>query len=166
MLQKYYRFLLGKLRKRYLAEYYTSLDDLPVWNWWEVQKGEFKHLLKDSSSKLDNRLESVLEQLHEQYIKEFGLDSRFKKILRLRTEIQILKNEKAITGDLSKQIFIDVKEVELKALISNTPEGSNKETTAAISKFMGFPIIVKKISVIDYYSNIELMKKSFSNGRK
>ena len=69
------------------ASVYSSIDDLPQWNWVQIHKtGNLAYIKKlDTYRKLDQDSSSTLEQIwlniYDEYLEEFGLSKEYKELL-------------------------------------------------------------------------------------
>lgn len=154
--------ILNKIIGKKLT-HYSGIDDLPVWNWLRInESNDLSFLLltkREVNTKEHEYLNTIFESIYEQFITAFGVNETMKRAMELRRDIGVLKLEMAISGDLSRQTFIDIKEDELGKLLLETEKQSNITMKAYVDKFMGFHIDEKKVSVKEYYSYIELLKK-------
>jgi len=161
LLKRFYQYLSRKLENKSLDRYYTSIEEMPVHNWWKLhEKNDFKQLLKNRKHKLTSRKEDVLDLLQNEFIEVFGIDENYSRYLKKQIEIELLKIKIAKTGDKSHQIFIDMLEVELED-VTKREEGKNlRNNTIAIEKYMGFKLTAKEVTVYEYYSYVKALEKA------
>jgi hypothetical protein len=161
---KIVKFLQRKLN------YYTGIDDLPAWNWFRINEtDDITYLLhrRRAVSKLERKhLEEIFGKIYEDYINTFGISEMLKQIMILKRDIAVLRLDMAINDDGSRQTFIDIKESELKQILLDAEGENNIQIKAYVEKFMGFHIDERAVSVKDYYSYIELLKREVDNSHK
>jgi hypothetical protein len=93
------------------------------------------------------------EKLHDQYIEKYGLSKLYKKLLSLMKEKALLECTFVITRDRFKLTQIELKEVELKSAIANNSNGMTiEEALVYLSKWIGYRLNPKEISVVEYFN--------------
>lgn len=149
--------------------YYDSIEELPIWNWFKIQENDDVSYLLKAQSKLndDQKIElgQVFERIYQEFLKLFGISDEFYQIISLRREIAIMKLDMYLNNDASMETFIEIKELELAKLLKSNEGSTTHELKARIEKFMGFRLDEKMVSVKEFYSYIELIKKEFKNGK-
>jgi len=80
-----YKGIFEAILKR-LPIYYTSIDNLPVYNWFKISKGEFKYLYKVNLSYIPNFFGHVIVNMVYQF------DYLDLSLLRKKAEFQVLKS--------------------------------------------------------------------------
>lgn len=141
--------------KKVSEKLYSSIEDLPIWNWNQVHDtGNLGYLLHDHSEEEREDLGSTWDSLYDQYIKAFGISKQYLKELQIRKKIAQLQCELIITGDLSLKSFIGAEESYLEDMRKGkklTFYGSIKN----IEKDRGFRFDPKIESVKTYYTYID-----------
>lgn len=165
-LQNSGRALLGSLRRAKLnyksssskgtiqkyAGYYQSIEDFPVYNWYKCLGGEIKFVRKavNGSNEVDI---IVWEQLHDEYIKEFGLSKVHAKLLKVIKDKALQELDYVITGDRFKLTLIEMEETRLKNMLATTSGGVTiEEMLIHMSKWLGQWIKTKEISVKEFFT--------------
>lgn len=155
--------IIKRIFKSKEAEYYGSIYDLPIYNWFKaIDLNNLGFLRKEStflSSKevdQDNtqKAEEVWHYLINQKTEEFGQDERYTDLLTLRKQIGLLQVQFAITKN--KRILTDIV-VKQSQLPDNEKKGNfdyNKEI-GIVSKWLGYSINPRKMSLYEY----EIAKK-------
>lgn len=145
-------------------KHYTSIDDLPQYNWRMIsEKNDLSFLLLNKHQKFDKiKMEKVFEQIKDEYIDTFGISENYKKILDLRKDIVCLQIEIAVSGDRFIENHIDIAKIELKKLLENTSKGKPSETTVHLSKHMGFQVNERTITVREYAEMVEVMRNELT----
>ena len=147
------------------SEVYSSIDDLPQWNWSQVHKtGNLAYIKKLKSYRkleLDNSL--VLEQLwlqiYDEYLEEFGLSKEYKEILDRKKHIARMKNEFIMSSDRSLLNFIKIEELELEASFDKSEGMSFESVVNGIEKLQKIPIKIKEITVYEYNNYLRTLKE-------
>lgn len=151
-------------------EYYKNLDELPVFNWFKLQETNdlaFLLLKKRKCSKTEiSRLENVVRQLTDEYIDTFGISDEFRNILELKRDLLVKKIDLLLTGKRINKTFIAVLEDKLKAALNTKYKSDTASVSVYVSKYMGYQVNMKTISVKEFYSIINEIKKEAAAKRK
>lgn len=157
--------MLKKQEKSLEDKYYTSIEDLPVWNWWKLhENNDVSLVLRDKKDKVDESVVDVIKALQNEFIVTFGIDENYASSLRKQIEIELLKIKILKTKDRSFNTMIKILEIELQDLTSKEQDRSVGGATIAIEKWMGFKLEIKKVSTFEYYSYIKAIEKAVKNG--
>lgn len=143
---------------------YSSIDDMPMYNWNEVHKtGDLSFMLIDKSKTKGinyEKLAHLWRDIYEQYIAKFGFDNKYLKILEKQLYIAELRIEKAVTGNQTINTFIEIEKQLLAKLMETTTKGADfYESKALLEKKLGFAIDIRKCTVIEFYSYIKAVEK-------
>ncbi len=143
---------------------YSSIEDLPTWNWLQIFKtDDLSHLLLKKirvSKKSLPELVKAWSILWDEYISHFGFGEEFISIHEKRKEIAQLKLQRIITGDRYWNTFINVAESELQLLKKEMPKGGDFwQMKSAMDKKVGFRIDIKEMPVIEFYTLLNSLKK-------
>lgn len=144
--------------------YYKDIDTLPIYNWRMINKtNDLRFLLKKKAKEIDRKkLAKVWEKIYDSFLDTFGINDDFRRIMELKVEITLEKVQMSLDKDRFRLNFIKIKERELEAINSRTEKEGGVtflEVKAHVSKYIGQYIDEKKVSVAEYYTYIELMKK-------
>lgn len=148
------------------AECYESIEDLPLWNWNKVhEKSDYTYLrinrINGQVTKEEYLfLKNLWEKLFAEYIDTFRFSKEFLAIMEKKIQIAYYQKEFLLSGDLSLQTQINLMEMELEGMqpIEETKQ-SFWQSKATIERLLQFQIDAKKITVIEYYSHIENLKR-------
>lgn len=144
-------------------EYYKSLDEMPVYNWFKIQQtNDLKYMLvktRKVSTKEIEELEKGLKKLSSEYIDTFGISDEYKRILELSRDIEVLKIDFILTKDRSLLTMIELKKIELKVITENKTKSDIHKIKMHADKYMGFSINTKETSVKEFYTIIESLKE-------
>lgn len=148
-----------------MSNLYTSIEDLPMWNWNKIhEKKDYTFLrvnrINGQCSKYNHALlKKTWEKIFEEYIEEFGFSGQFLAIMEKRKQIAFYQLEFIETGDFSIQTLIEVSEKELAQMMVKDEKNSLWKTKSVIEKLIGFQLDAKKITVVEFYSHISTLKK-------
>jgi hypothetical protein len=154
-------------------EYYSSIDDMPIFNWFKVQEtNDLTWCMKNRSVCISSQieiLESAINRMTDEYIDAYGLSESYQKILRLNKEIRILELQRLVELNLQKQYcasdtLIALKKEELSQIMENAQNKETINVRVHAERFMGRSINVRETSVKEFYDIIEEMQKD--NRRK
>ncbi len=151
-------------------KYYNSIEDLPLKNWFKIQKTNdivwLLHKQIKVSIKQKIQLDRAFYIIWKEFINTFGISDAMQKILELRRDIQVLKSDMYLRKDRSRLGLIRVKERELKSLTDDTNKKEFDNTQAYVAKFMGFKIDENTTTVKEYYGYMEIMKQAIKEAEK
>lgn len=145
-------------------KHYTSIDDLPQYNWRMIsEKNDLSFLLINKHQKFDKaKISKVFERIKDEYIDTFGISENYKKILELKKDITCLELEMAATGQRIIKNRIKIATIELNKLLSATDKTKPFETTVRLSKHMGFAVNERIVSVREYAEMVEVMRNDLT----
>lgn len=133
--------------------YYKSIDDLPLDNWIKCNGGELKYVrinIENGNAQQDER---IWESIYNSYIKEFGLDKMYKKMLDSMKKRAELELDYVISQDRFKLTLINIEISRFELLLSNAGIGmSIQESLIHLSRWMGSFINTKNITTREYFT--------------
>jgi len=152
--------------------FYLSIDDLPIYNWFQIQKtNDLVWLLKEHKTLSDEnkiQLEAIWREIYFEFLDVFGIPEQMKQILSLKRDIAVLNARMFIDTDPSLLTFIEIKEFDLAKLTNQSESKQTGSVKVYVEKFMGFKLNEKEISVKEFYQYLEALKldsnKKISNG--
>ena len=151
-------------------EYYKTLDELPIHNWFKIQEtNDLKYLLKHDlkiGKKREAELKGVIEKLKEEYLKIFGLSDDYRSILLLQGQIRAMQIELLLTKNNTLKTFIEIKRHELKRVLSKSSTADIKSVVVQVRKYNCGVLDLKKMSVVEFYAIIQEMKKEIEAKNK
>ena len=144
-----------------LERYYLTIDELPLYNWIQINKGEKKWLRRDINRGSDKYDERAYDLLYDHYIKEMGLGKLYKKSLEQMKEIAILQCDYIITGDRTKLTKAEIKMDRFKNLIAtnNKRDITIEQTLVFLSKWINSFLDVNKLTARQYFDLLEAFDK-------
>lgn len=145
--------------------YYSSIEDLPMWNWQKVQKtGDFKYLCKVRFGISDNTNKSkeIWTKCFDSFIQLVGLGEDYNRVLKLKQQYLQARCEWIETTNYqakmkSKFLAIDIEGA--NATINMKTKGNESDTTIIIEQKLGIKIDLKKITVKEYYDYVDYFTK-------
>lgn len=145
--------------------YYTSIEDLPIWNWNKIhEKGDYTYLrlhrINSQNTKKEHaEMKLIWENMFEEYVQHFGFSKNFLDQLEKRKQIAFYQLEFIETGDTSLQTLIEITQRELKSLQVTDGKPAFWKTKALVEQLVRFQLDVKTTTVIEFYSHIEKLKQ-------
>ena len=144
-------------------EYYKSLDEMPIANWFKIQQtNDLKYMLvktRKVSTKEIEELEKGLKKLSNEYIDTFGISDEYRQILELSRDIEVLKIDFILTHDRSLLTMIEIKKDQLKAISKSNNKSDLNKLKMHVNKFMGYSVDINKTSVKEFYTYLEGLKE-------
>ena len=154
-----------RFNKRVRRLCYSSIDKLPVFNWWRLNDGDLSFLYKDEEQCIEKGHSYVLgliaKDLYDQFFKEFGFGEKMREIQEKDRYITLLYLEKARDDNQMLLTDIEIAEKELANMKKrDLTEPSNLlEITASIESVLHVSINVESCSVTKFYSYLKLIEK-------
>ncbi len=151
-------------------KYYNSIDEvaglegLPVFYWFRINETNDLKWLIISGKPSEQQLIESWGKIFSEFLDTFGVSTAFKAILQLQKEITVLKINNALGDGKSNNVFIKIKEEELKKKISVTNANNINEINTHLKRFLGYNIDQKNTSVKEYYTDLNTFLKSNTNG--
>ena len=142
-----------KNSKSDLTRYYLSVHELPVYNWFELNKtGELKHLLKDPTRELTNDVIRAYYTIKDEYFTLFGVPADYEKHLSsMRYYGLMMAKYLESGGERSMLTHIQVAKINLERGKEDKPFDYTKMWAAVISRMATVPDI-KKFTTFDFMS--------------
>jgi hypothetical protein len=153
--------LQEKVLSNIIENCYSTIDELPIYNWNKIYETlDLSYLIKDKSKKVkQNILVKLWEDLQNEYLKEFGLEPMFVQRLNLIKQKAIKNYDYIITGDRFILTELSIIDADLKRL-----EGTNKQSFWKIKEIAennkGFRIDPKTTTVIEWYHILKNLKEN------
>lgn len=156
-------------RKPKTIEFYTSIEDIPIWNHDKVGKTDnFKYLVKNVNYKdhIDfdkEKATEIWESMSDEYVDNFGISNQFRRALKLGGNIVLLQSKFQRT---KKAIYKSRLTRELLILEAKKPSQNQSlmSQIVIVSKHLGYRIDAKVISALEFFTCVNDMNKSVENG--
>lgn len=142
------------------GEYWSSIDEMPLYNWIKCNKGKIEYTRK---SKKGNKIQDYInwKLLYNEYLKEFGLDVRYKKYLEAQKKRAILQADYIITKERFKLTEIEIESQKIKDLDAHFGEGKKiEEILTWLGMFLGYRLDQKTTTVKEYFVILEQYGKA------
>jgi len=155
---------LTKLRTNLLLRFskkYSSIDDLPMYNWKKIHDTNQLKWLFASKVDCENNLEleTLWGRIYDEYLHEFGLSKEYQDILKLKRKIANLQADYIVKGDRMVLNYINIEKNALESLYDTSKKGSTfRESLIHLEKMQGIKINTMEITVADYYNYLRSIK--------
>lgn len=148
-------------------EVYSSIDNLPVYYFDQINKtGDYSLLVKTKSKKINQiELEKTWEKIYNEFIKEFGISEQLLKYIKLMKEAIQHYEDAYVNGNRVSLNFAKVAEFEAEQIFKQASESPNN-VYAIVSKGMGFRINPLEISTREFYNYLKLISTTKGNGKE
>jgi hypothetical protein len=137
------------------GEYWNSIDEMPLYNWIKCNNGKLEYTRKN---KKGNKKNDALSwgKLYNEYLHEFGLDTRYKKYLEAQKKKAILQSEYVITKEKFKLTEIEIQKQRIEDLAMYFGEGKQIEVILTwLGMFLGYKVDQKTTTVKEYFVILE-----------
>lgn len=151
-------------------EIHHSIETLPVWYWWEIERtGNVKLLsLKGSKSKLYKYLfycSAVWDDMNDQHISEFGIPQSYMELSMAKANLAIAKARYSVSQDGTDKMDLRLADADLRKLNPSSKPISNYKTKGRIEAALNIQRIdPRQTTVIEYYSLMEQAQEINDNG--
>ncbi len=142
------------------GKYWESIDEMPLYNWIKCNKGKIEFTRKE---KRGNKIKDYINWkiLYNEYLKEFGLDKRYKRYIEAKKKKAILQSKYILTKEKFKLTEIEIETQKIKDLEFYFGEGENIETILTwLGMFLGYKIDQKNTTVKEYFVILEQYGKA------
>lgn len=138
--------------KKDLEKYYTSIKEMPMYNWISIFEFlDLSFLLKEKGE-LCEHAEYVYKKLQDELVDHFGISEDFLRILQNKSRIESYYADQIITGRKTNQVFIEILEIENEQIDSKKTKSDIFSSIIPIEKYMGFRFDPKVITVFEFHS--------------
>ena len=150
--------MLKWLKKTTLStpeKYWGSIDDFPLYNWIECNKGKYKYTRINGIGN-EKKDQETWVKLYDEYLAVFGLSKKYEKYLLLCKKKALLQAEYIITKEVFKKTEIELQNAKIKSLEVYFGDGEKIEVILMwLSKFLGYKVDKKQTSVKEYFILVE-----------
>jgi hypothetical protein len=154
--------------------YYLELDEMPMANWIKCTNGDLTYVRKGKAGTPANDI-IYWDLMYDKYIDTFGLSKYNLRLLEQMKKLALAELDYMITGDRFKLTIIEMETRRLEVMKQSAGTGiSLEQGSVHLSKWLGYPIRMKEISVLEYFNllqefdryNKETEKINKQNGKK
>lgn len=152
-------------------KFYIDLDELPIKNWINIHKNSsLKYIIKNidyDEFEITEEIEEIINEkwviLYDDYIDNYGLNKKYKRVLELERRIALLKCDMWIKENkfLKNEIRINEKKL-LKEQTKNTIDKKGNDFTkqiVVIEKWLGSIIDIDKLSTKKYLTYLQMLEE-------
>jgi hypothetical protein len=135
-------------------EFYTDIDELPIFNWLKCQRGELKYIHKELKEHPEN--EKYFELIYDQFLQKRGLSVQYKRILECLRKIAELECDYVITNDRFLLTLIEIEKTKYQQMTKTTGnETSVEKMLIILGKWLGYRLDSKIVTVLEYYNILD-----------
>lgn len=146
-----------KLLTILFEKYYSSIEDIPVSNFYKCLSGDLTGVSKGRYYNY-KKLKQKWEVIFNEDLKEHGLPEVYERYIEKMKKAMALYQQ-AYSGEKWKILKARIYEQEAKNMISQ--QGERIETTCArISKYMGYPVRANECTMLEFRNYIAIMMAS------
>lgn len=151
--------------------YYDSLDTMPIYNWWKIEKtGDLRYLLLNMPSLPiynDDDLVKVLENLNDEFIENHTKDNDdFKLLMGLKEDYVIARANAILNKDLDQEMTADLLGLRIDAIEKNNDSDiSEANLIHFIETAKGYEINTKVMSVNKFHDTLNSIIKDHGKAK-
>lgn len=135
-------------------ETYNSVDDLPIKIWFKIHDtGDLSLLCKGKQIYFDG-LEILFETIYNEFISRFGFSDEYLSDLERKKRLANLQADFIITKQRHFKTLIAVEKEIQRQNAKDVSKQDLEITLAKISKYYGFKLSSRDLTVAEYYSYI------------
>jgi hypothetical protein len=140
--------------------YYDSIEEMPLYNWHKCINGDYYYVRVDGKQHDLVECEKAFKSVYDTYMEKFGIDKKFKDQVDIIKKIAFLQCDYLITKDQFKLTQIEVENAKLEMFKKDTSNNVTLQTTLIyLSKWLGYRLDWKEVSVFEYYTLLEESSK-------
>ena len=152
-----------------LEKYYLSINEFPLFNWFRCNEEQYKYCRRDPNVGTEKEDLQAWENLYNDFIQKVGFSDEFNLYLdnlkaRAKSCLEFLESLKEGKRNIFLINRIRMLTIKIDMFESKLTGNENNEIKMlnAISKYQGYRIPQKEITVLEY----EELKKQFVNSLK
>lgn len=140
---------------------------MPLENWIKItEDGDHRYVCKDPEDVKGVDIAEAWYKVNDEYIERYGLGKLYKRLLQKMKEKALLQLDYVESRDRFKLTLISMAEAELMSMMSNKGEGIGvREALIHLSKYMGFRLNPKEITVSEFFNIRDKHGKENNKGR-
>lgn len=136
-------------------KFYRSIKEISLYNWVQICNGNVEFILKDTNDisliKNQDELDNAWNDLYDDFLKERGISRYNLNLYREMKQLAILECDYVITSDAFKLTQIEIQKEKINLLKKSNNGISTEKSLIYLSKWLGFRVNWKEISVNEYY---------------
>ena len=146
-------------------KFYESIEDMPLYNWNKCMSGDYYYVRVDEKQLDLPSCEKAFKKLYDSYFEIFGIDKKYKEQIEVIKKIALLQCDYLITRDEFKITQIEVENAKLELVKTGSSSNVTLQTTLIyLSKWIGYRLDWKQVTVYEYYTLLEESSKQAKNG--
>ena len=147
---------LRKITLNTQERYWNSIEDFPLYNWVKCSDGKLQYSRLNINKGNEENDAISWANLYNQYLKQFGLNKRYDKYLKLVKKKALLQAEYVIKKDRFKLTEIKIIDIKIKDLELYFGDGEKIEVILTwLSKFLGYKVDPKNTTIVEYFILLE-----------
>lgn len=141
--------------------YYKDISEINLYNWEKCIGGKIKYCRKDISKGSKKKDLKAWDRVYDSFINRYGINSNYRYLLDLKTELALLQCDFVITGDrfLLNKINVVIESINEVVKTSNYDSMDIDTLLVVASKWMGFGMNKTETSVSFLYDTLDNIKK-------
>lgn len=130
---------------------------MPLFNWVKCNDGELNYTRREvKTDKITQKDQLQWLKLNDEYIKKYGLSKLYARMLEAMRKRAILELEFVLTRERFKLTEAEIEAAKLQNMMANNGHGMTIEQTLIyLSKWTGYHVNAKNITVVDYFNLLE-----------
>jgi hypothetical protein len=142
---------------------------MPLYNWLKCTDGNMKYIrlnIKKGNALSD---QFYWESMYDKYIEHYGLGKLYSRMLEQMRRVAMLELEYVITNDRFQLTKLEMENQRLQSMMNSGGTGvSLEQGLVYLSKWLGYAIVTKNISVKSYFDMLKEYERynKISNGKK
>jgi hypothetical protein len=131
--------------------YYESTEDLPINNWRHInENSDLTYLRIDKKKGSESEDIKAWPIVLDSYYKEFGINEDYEILIEIKTELAMIQNDFAISGEMFLLNRIRHLKQEIQDMIDKPVDGDLMSAINTISKWQGFRLNQKEVSTNEF----------------
>jgi len=131
--------------------YFSSIEDIPLKNFWNAQDGFYEHCRIDLNVGSEEEDLEAWIKINDSYLSEFGIGPEFEKIIELKKEIAILQCEYIENDDNYLRNQIKRLKIELDDILKRPVTIDRDGVLIHIEKWRGIEIDENRMTAKKFY---------------
>jgi hypothetical protein len=137
-------------------KYYLEVDECPYYSWRKANEGK-RHFLRKGKEGTKEQDEKAWELLFRNFVEVIGLSEEFEQYLKNLERLNKINSKIISTGDrflLNEREYLLI-DIELFEKQAKENKGNASDSMLILSKFQGYHLKEKEVTVLEYYKLLE-----------
>ena len=140
-------------------KHYNNISEMPVYNWRMCNEGNPEYTRLDINKGTMQEDSAAWDSVYDSYITKFGLGKEYLRVLEIRKDVALLQCDLVITDDKFLNNKIKRLNRELDEILSKPVEGDVTSCVIHLSKWCGYRVNEKEVTVLEFYTMLQEYKK-------